>query len=88
MKRRITPILTITLALVLFTGLAYAVEKKKKGKAVAHIPEAIPEEEALKAELLEATGEHQKKMPGEDIKKGNDRGYTKKERSMAHKSKE
>ena len=64
MKRRLTPVLTITLALVLFSGLAYAVEKKRQAKPVDRTPDAMTEEEALKAELLDATEEHHDKRPG------------------------
>lgn len=66
MKRRITPILAVTLALVLFSGLAYAVEKKRQAKPVDRTPETMTEEEALKAELLDATEEHHDKRPGLD----------------------
>ena len=74
MKRRFTPIITtLTIALVLISSLAYAVEKKKHAKSVNRIPETITEEEALKAELLDATEEHQNKKSGLDdnFKKSN-----------------
>ena len=62
MKRISTPILTITLALVLISSLAYAAKKKDQAKAVSRTADAISEEKALKAELLDAT-EGQKKIP-------------------------
>jgi hypothetical protein len=65
MKRRLTPLLAITIALTLFSGLAYAVEKKKKAKPVDRAPEEMSEE-ALKVELLDATEKHLKNKPGID----------------------
>jgi len=63
MKRRLTPILAVTLGLVLISGLAYAVEKKRHAKPVDRTSETT-EEEALKAELLDTMEEHQEKRPG------------------------
>ena len=63
MKRRIIPILKITIVLVLFSSLAYALEKKKQTKPVDFLPDTIHEEEALQAELLAATEEHQNNKP-------------------------
>ena len=57
MKKRIVPILTFTVALVLVTGLAYAAKKKDQSKSADRSPDPTHEEEALQAELLEATGE-------------------------------
>jgi len=54
------------MALVLISSLAYAVEKKKHAKSVNQAPETITEEEALKAELLDATEEHQNNKHGID----------------------
>ena len=69
MKRRIRPILTITVALVLFSGIAYAVERKKQSKPADRSQLPTREEEMLKTELLEAAGEHKEKSPGiEEIK--------------------
>ena len=65
MKRRLTPVLTVTIGLILVSGLAYAAKKKGQANAAANTTE-IAEEEALKAELLETTGEQQKKMPAID----------------------
>ena len=76
MKRRLTPILAVTIGLVLLSGLAYAAEKKRQAKPVNRTPETMTEEEALKAELLDATEEHHDKRPGiEDarVKKSVDR---------------
>lgn len=61
MKRRFAPIITIAVGLILFSGLAYALEKKKQAKPEDRLPDSIHEEEALQAELLAATGEHQRK---------------------------
>jgi len=62
MKRRITPILTITVGLILFSSLAYAAKKKEQAKAVVRTPDEISEEIALKAELLDATEGQQKNL--------------------------
>jgi len=62
MKRISTPILTITVGLILISSLAYAAKKKEQAKTIARPADAISEEKALKAELLDAT-EGQKKIP-------------------------
>jgi len=64
MKRRFIPIIPITVGLILISGLVYAMEKNKRAKPVGLTPETITEEEALKAELLEATEDHENKLPG------------------------
>ena len=63
MKRRVAPILTFTIALILVSGLAYAAKKKDQARPADRTPDPIHEEEALKAELLDATEEHQRKLP-------------------------
>jgi len=63
MKRRVTQILTFTIAIVLVGSIAYASKKKVKTKSVPQTPETS-EEEALKAELLDATEDHENKLPG------------------------
>jgi hypothetical protein len=55
MKRISTPILTVTLGLILISSLAYAAKKKEQSKSVVRTPDTISEEKALKAELLDAT---------------------------------
>jgi hypothetical protein len=64
MKRRFIYILTITIALFLFSGPAYALENKNQAKPVDLASETVTEEEALIAELLDASEEHQNKKPG------------------------
>ena len=64
MKRRFLPIIPITVGLILISGLVYAMEKKKQTKPVGLVPETMTEEEALKAELLEATEDPKNKLPG------------------------
>lgn len=64
MKRRVVPILTATVALVLIAGLAYAAKKKEKDPAVGNEPDPTHEEEALQAELLEATQGVETRLPG------------------------
>jgi hypothetical protein len=73
MKRRVAPILTFTIALILVSGLAYAAKKKVNTRPAVRTPDPTHEEEALAAELLEATEEHKKKMPSiGDINKNTD----------------
>ncbi len=62
MKRRVAPILTFTVALVLVSAIAYAAKKKDQAKSAERTPDPAHEEEALQAELLEATGEHAAKV--------------------------
>ncbi len=64
MKKRVVPILTATVALVLIAGLAYAAKKKEKEPAVGPDSDPTHEEEALQAELLEATEGGGGKLPG------------------------
>lgn len=64
MKRRFLPIVPITVGLILISGLVYAMEKKKHSKPMGLTPETMTEEEALKAELLEATEDPKNKLPG------------------------
>ena len=63
MKRRVAPILTFTIAIVLAGSLAYAAKKKIQAKSVPRTPETS-EEEALKVELLNATEDPENKLPG------------------------
>lgn len=63
MKRPVKTIITITVALILASSLAYAAEKKKQAKLTVNKSETTtPEEEALKAELL-AGIEEQESFP-------------------------
>ena len=63
MKRRVAPILTFTIALILVSSVAYAAKKKVNTRPSVRTPDPTHEEEALATELLEATEEHQKKLP-------------------------
>lgn len=63
MKRRFIPVISITVALLLIGGLAYALEKKKQAQPVDRLSDTTREEEALQAELLAATGDRQVKLP-------------------------
>jgi hypothetical protein len=63
MKRRIAPIITFTIALILVSGLAYAA-KKKVVKSSGHIPDTQFEEETFKAELLNATEDRENMLSG------------------------
>ena len=60
MKRRLTPILAIGIMVLLIGSLAYAADRKKRTKLVERTPDTITEEEALKAELLDALEDQQK----------------------------
>ena len=56
-KSRVATIVTISVALVLISSVTYAAGKKKQAKLKVQAPDAISEEEALRAELLAATEE-------------------------------
>jgi hypothetical protein len=60
-----TKIVTFTLAILLVGSIAYAAEKRKQSKLALKDLDSIPEE-ALAAELLEATEEHQVKAADMD----------------------
>jgi hypothetical protein len=64
MKRRVARILAITIGLVLVTGIAYAAKKKGPVKPSGRTPDPTHEEEAFRAELLDATGDHADRSPG------------------------
>jgi len=62
MKRRLTPILTIGIAIILIGSLAYAADRRKQTKG-GHLSDPAHEEEAFRAEMLEAVEGHEKKSP-------------------------
>jgi hypothetical protein len=61
MKRPLTPVITIGIALLLIGSIAYAADRRKQTKLVN---KTSPEEESLRAELLAAVDDHEKKLPG------------------------
>jgi hypothetical protein len=63
MKRRITPFL-IGISVILIGTLAYAADRRKQGKPVNKPVDDVHEEEALRAELLDAVEGHDKKSAG------------------------
>ena len=63
MKKRLTPILTISVAIILIGSLAYAADKRKQAKQGNQTSDPTHEEEALIAELLESVDNHDKKAP-------------------------
>lgn len=63
MKRRLTPILTLSIAIILIGGLAYTADKKKQSKQGNQPTDPTHEEEALITELLESVNNHDKKTP-------------------------
>ena len=63
MKKRLTPILTISVAIILIGSLAYAADKRKQAKQGNQTSDPTHEEEALIAELLESVADHDKKAP-------------------------
>ena len=63
MKRRLTPILTISIAIILIGSLAYAADKRKQAKQGSQPADPTHEEETLIAELLESVADHDKKAP-------------------------
>ena len=62
MKRRLTPILTISIAIILIGSLAYAADRKKHAKQMDQPADSVREEEALRAELLDAVEGPDKKL--------------------------
>jgi hypothetical protein len=64
MKRRVARVLTFTIGLVLVTGIAYAAKKKVLVKPSDRTPDPTHEEEALRAELLDAAGDRSDTLPG------------------------
>ena len=63
MKRRITPILITGIAVILIGSIAYAADRRKQAKYVNQPIDPTHEEETLRAELLEAVADHEKKAP-------------------------
>lgn len=64
MKKRLTPILTISIGLILVAGIAYAAaDRRKYIKQVYPPADPVHEEEALRAEMLEALEGQEKKSP-------------------------
>lgn len=63
MKRRLTPILTLSIAIILIGSLAYAEERKKQAKSGNQLTDPTHEEEALMTELLESVDDHDKNAP-------------------------
>ena len=61
MKKRISTILTITVAAVLVSSLAYAARKKLQTKSKSLAPDVS--EVDLAADLLDAHGDHKLKSP-------------------------
>ena len=68
MKKRFTTILTVTIAAVLVSSVAYAAKKKLQTKSKSVIPDVS--EVDLAADLLDAKGDHKHKLPKTgDLKK-------------------
>lgn len=63
MKRRLTLILAVTVAIVLVGSMACATEKVQEAKPADSKPVTISEEEALQAELLDAVENTRKQSP-------------------------
>ena len=87
MKRRLTPILTISIALLLIGSLAYAADKRKQARSVHQSLDTTREEEALKTELLDAVEEHRTELAdaGDAGNVGDDRSNEKKARVKSSK---
>jgi len=64
MKKRLLPALSIGIAVILIGSLAYAADKRKKAHTVDLAIDKTHEEEALKAELLNAVEEKGQKLHG------------------------
>lgn len=86
MKKRLIPVFTIA-AVILIGSLAYAADRRKLAKQIDHPPDPVREEEALRAELLDAVEGHEKKSSGarEDEKVVHYRTVDKKDRLKAGK---
>lgn len=72
MKRRLSTILTITVAAVLVSSVAYAAKKKLQTKSKSLAPDVS--EVDLAADLLDAHGDHKHKVPktGDATKHGDE----------------
>jgi hypothetical protein len=62
MKRRLLPIVTFSIALILAGSLAYAADRRKHAKPADKPADRIAEEEALRVELLDSSGDQDKKV--------------------------
>jgi hypothetical protein len=69
MKKRLIPALSIGIVVILIGSLAYAADRKKKANTVGQATDKIHEEEALKAELLNALENYEQK-PHDDVDTG------------------
>ena len=64
MKRRLTPILTISIGIILVAGIAYAAaDRGKRVKQVTQPTDPNHEEEVLIRELIQSVDDHEKKAP-------------------------
>lgn len=61
-----TTIVSLTLAILLVGSIAYAAEKRKQSRLAPKDLDSFPED-ALAAELLETTEEHQVKVAHSDV---------------------
>ena len=66
MKQTVKALITIGVALVLISGVAYAADRKKKAQQPGCPPGAPPDDEAVKAELLATVEVQQKIVPRKD----------------------
>lgn len=62
MKKRLLPAISIGIAVVIIGSIAYAADRKKNAKTIDRPADNIHDQEALRAELLEAL-EHRDKKP-------------------------
>jgi len=64
MKRRLTPILTLSIGIILVAGIAYAAaDRKKYVKQVDLLTDPDHEEEMLIKELIQSVDDQEKKFP-------------------------
>ena len=61
MKKRFIPAISIGIAIILIGSLAYAADRRKKASTLDLATDKMHEEEALKAELLNALENHEQK---------------------------
>ena len=81
MKKRLIPALSIGIVVFLIGSLAYAADKRKKAHTVDLATDKTHEEEALKAELLNAVEGKEQKLhdAGDSVKVAADRSNKNKE---------
>ena len=63
MKKRLALNFTIGIVVILIGSLVYAADRRKQAKLLEPATDTVSEEQALKAELLDALKDNEKKLP-------------------------